>query len=79
MLWALKTSIRRSYSRLLASRLFSLKRQEPKAPDGVERRAAMAFVAFLAGVDEVLGQGADDAVAAGIDLADLVGACARSR
>ena len=39
---ALKTSIRRSYSRLLASSDLSLKRAEPKAPDGVERSSAMA-------------------------------------
>ena len=42
MSWALKTSIRRSYSAWLASRLFSLYRQDPKAPDGVWRRAAIA-------------------------------------
>jgi hypothetical protein len=30
-------------------------------------------VAFLAGVDQVFGQGADDAIATGVDLADDVG------
>ena len=72
MSWALKTSIRRSYSRLLASSDFSLKRQEPKAPDGVERSRAIAAARLLAGVDQVFGQRADDAVAPGVDLADLV-------
>ena len=45
MLWALNTSIRRSYSALFSSRLFSLKRQEPKAPDGVCLSAAMSSTA----------------------------------
>jgi hypothetical protein len=38
----LNTSISRSYSRLFASSDLSLKRQEPNAPDGVERSAAMS-------------------------------------
>ena len=44
------------------------------------RRVRSAWIAderFLAGVDQVFGQRADDAVAAGIDLAD--GRCARAR
>jgi hypothetical protein len=68
----LKTSIRRSYSRLLASSDFSLK---PARAEGTRRRGAQQGdrgLGFPAGVDQVLGQGADDAVAPGVDLADLV-------
>ena len=65
---ALKTSIRRSYSRLLASSDLSLKRHEPNAPDGVLRSAFDGRGGFLAGVDQVFGQRADDAVAPGVDL-----------
>jgi hypothetical protein len=33
---------------------------------------------FKAGIDQILGQGADDAIAPGIDLADLLRMLARS-
>jgi hypothetical protein len=77
MLWALNTSIRRSYSRLLASRDFQLEAAGTEGAGGGGAQGGDGRVAFLAGVDEVLGQGADDAVAAGVDLADHVGMLAR--
>jgi len=42
MLCALNTSIKRSYSTLLSSRLLSLKRHEPNPPDGVFFSAAIS-------------------------------------
>ena len=50
---------------------------EPNAPPGVWRSAAIAAARLLAGVDQVFGQRADDAVAAGVDLADAVLVLAR--
>jgi len=47
MLCALNTSIKRSYSRRFASSDFSLKRQEPNAPEGVWRNAEIAEVDSL--------------------------------
>ncbi len=65
--------MRRSYSARFCSRLLSLKRAEPKAPEGVCFESGDGLAAFLAGVDQILGQRADDAVTARVQLADLAG------
>ncbi len=52
-------------------------RHEPNAPAGVCFSAAIARALSRLGVDQVLGQRADDAVAAGVDLADAVLVLAR--